>query len=113
MGAIAGTGCCYSQCIKWGGDPQSAADLPAVLEKKAANGSRHLVFGPQIRIIEHMRITPRVTLYLALAVTVMVPPAMLAQFRHPRYLHARSDLRRATILMRLPDDPNVMRDMQE
>jgi hypothetical protein len=60
-----------------------------------------------------MRITPRVTLYLALAVTVMVPPAMLAQFRHPRYLHARSDLRRATILMRLPDDPNVMRDMQE
>ncbi len=38
---------------------------------------------------------------------------MLAQFRHPRYIHARSDLRRAVILMRLPDEPNVMRDMRD
>jgi len=37
---------------------------------------------------------------------------MMAQFRHPRYLHARSDLRRAILLMRIPDEPNVMRDMQ-
>jgi tetratricopeptide (TPR) repeat protein len=36
-----------------------------------------------------------------------------AQGRHPRYLHARTDLRRAIILMRVPDEPNVMRDMQE
>ena len=34
-----------------------------------------------------------------------------AQFRHPAYLHARSDLRRATLLMRIPDEPNVNRDM--
>jgi hypothetical protein len=34
-----------------------------------------------------------------------------AQFRHPSYLHARSDLRRATLLMRIPDEPNVNRDM--
>ena len=36
---------------------------------------------------------------------------MWAQYRHPRYLHARSDLRRAVLLMRIPDQPNVMRDM--
>lgn len=35
----------------------------------------------------------------------------LAQPRHPAYLHARSDLRRATLLMRIPDEPNVNRDM--
>jgi hypothetical protein len=34
-----------------------------------------------------------------------------AQGRHPAYLHARSDLRRATLLMRIPDEPNVNRDM--
>lgn len=34
-----------------------------------------------------------------------------AQFRHPAYLRARSDLRRATLLMRIPDEPNVNRDM--
>jgi hypothetical protein len=36
-----------------------------------------------------------------------------AQGRHPHYIHARADLRRAIILMRVPDEPNVMRDMQE
>jgi hypothetical protein len=50
---------------------------------------------------------------MLLAGIVLAPPAIQAQFRHPRYLHARSDLRRAVLLMRLPDDPNVMRDMQE
>jgi hypothetical protein len=38
-------------------------------------------------------------------------PFAAAQFRHPAYLHARSDLRRATLLMRIPDEPNVNRDM--
>lgn len=60
-----------------------------------------------------MRITRRVPSCLALAAAVLAPLAIQAQFRHPRYLHARSDLRRATLLMRLPDEPNVMRDMQE
>jgi hypothetical protein len=41
----------------------------------------------------------------------MVAPMAQAQFRHPSYLHARSDLRRATLLMRIPDEPNVNRDM--
>ena len=30
---------------------------------------------------------------------------------YPAYLRARSDLRRATLLMRIPDEPNVNRDM--
>jgi hypothetical protein len=38
-------------------------------------------------------------------------PYAAAQPRHPAYLHARSDLRRATLLMRIPDEPNVNRDM--
>ena len=47
---------------------------------------------------------------VALAATALAPFAA-AQFRHPAYLHARSDLRRATLLMRIPDEPNVNRDM--
>ncbi len=38
-------------------------------------------------------------------------PFAAAQYRHPAYLHARSDLRRATLLMRVPEEPNVTRDM--
>jgi hypothetical protein len=45
-----------------------------------------------------------------MALTALAPFAA-AQFRHPAYLHARSDLRRATLLMRIPDEPNVNRDM--
>lgn len=41
----------------------------------------------------------------------MAGVAAQAQFRHPLYLRARSDLRRAVLLMRAPDEPNVMRDM--
>ncbi len=51
------------------------------------------------------------SLTAALAIAVSLPLGMLAQFRHPRYLRARSDLRRAVLLMRVPDQPNVMRDM--
>jgi hypothetical protein len=43
----------------------------------------------------------------------LLPSQLAAQGRHPRYLHARSDLRRSITLMRLSDEPNVMRDMQE
>ncbi len=45
-----------------------------------------------------------------LALAALAPFAA-AQFRHPAYLHARSDLRRATLLMRVPEEPNVSRDM--
>jgi hypothetical protein len=47
------------------------------------------------------------SLWMALALA----PFAAGQFRHPAYLHARSDLRRATLLMRIPDEPNVSRDM--
>ena len=60
-----------------------------------------------------MTITRRVPACLVLAVMALTPLAIQAQFRHPRYLRARSDLRRATLLMRIPDEPNVMRDMQQ
>ena len=33
--------------------------------------------------------------------------------RHPRYLHARSDLRRAQWLLRVHDEPNVMHHARE
>ena len=58
-----------------------------------------------------MRITKQAPILMALAATALAPFAANAQFRHPAYLHARSDLRRATLLMRIPDEPNVNRDM--
>ena len=57
-----------------------------------------------------MKTFHKAPLLLALAAGVLAPMAQ-AQFRHPAYLHARSDLRRATLLMRIPDEPNVNRDM--
>jgi hypothetical protein len=50
-------------------------------------------------------------LALVLLAAVPLAPFAAAQFRHPAYLHARSDLRRATLFMRIPDEPNVNRDM--
>ncbi len=46
------------------------------------------------------------------ACAILLPCALAAQGRHPHYLHARSDLRRATLLMRVPEEPNVARDME-
>lgn len=58
-----------------------------------------------------MTMRHKLPLAAALAIATSLPLGMWAQNRHPRYLHARSDLRRAVLLMRLPDEPNVMRDM--
>jgi hypothetical protein len=49
----------------------------------------------------------------AVALATLAPFQLSAQGRHPRYIHARADLRRAFLLMRVPEEPNVMRDMQE
>ncbi len=49
---------------------------------------------------------------VALAAAALAPFAAHAQPRHPAYLRARADLRRATLLMRLRDEPNVNRDME-
>jgi hypothetical protein len=55
-----------------------------------------------------MKLSKHAPLLMALAA---LAPFAAAQYRHPSYLHARSDLRRATLLMRIPDEPNVNRDM--
>ena len=50
-----------------------------------------------------------------LALTVMLAPAMVSADtpgRHPAYLHARTDLRTAQMLMRVHDEPNVMRNLR-
>jgi hypothetical protein len=59
-----------------------------------------------------MSYSPRIAILTGLAVALLAPSAGRAQFRHPRYLHARSDLRRAQLLMQVPEEPNVMRDMR-
>lgn len=60
-----------------------------------------------------MKYTGKPTILAAIALAALAPFELAAQGHHPRYLHARTDLRRSIILMRLPDEPNVMRDMQE
>jgi len=59
-----------------------------------------------------MSYSPRMAILTGLAVALLAPSAGRAQYRHPRYLHARSDLRRAQLLMQVPEEPNVMRDMR-
>jgi len=58
-----------------------------------------------------MNYSRQVTIVAAVALAML--PFPLSAQHHPRYIHARADLRRAVILMRLPDEPNVMRDMEE
>lgn len=58
-----------------------------------------------------MTMRHRYSLIAAFAIALSLPLGMWAQFHHPRYLSARTDLRRAQLLMRVPDEPNVMRDM--
>jgi hypothetical protein len=55
-----------------------------------------------------MKMFKNASILIALAA---LAPFAAAQFRHPAYLHARSDLRRATLLMRVSEEPNVARDM--
>ncbi len=55
------------------------------------------------------------TLSVAALAAAMVPAAVNADTpgRHPAYLHARSDLRRAQLLMRMREEPNVTRRLVE
>jgi hypothetical protein len=59
-----------------------------------------------------MNIRCRIPWLVAISAATLLSFGLVAQGRHPRYLHARSDLRRAVLLMRISDEPNVMRDMQ-
>src|SRR5580692_8108913 len=49
-----------------------------------------------------------------LTLTIMLAPVIVsadAPGRHPAYLHARTDLRTAQFLLRVHDEPNVMRNL--
>jgi hypothetical protein len=59
-----------------------------------------------------MKTFKQAPILMALAVAALAPFAAHAQGRHPAYLRARADLRRATLLMRIRDEPNVNRDME-
>lgn len=62
---------------------------------------------------QDMNYSRKASMIAALALAALAPFQLGAQGRHPRYLHARADLRRSILLMRVPDEPNVMRDMRE
>src|SRR5579871_3570975 len=55
----------------------------------------------------------RLIFQLPIWIALLMPLAAPAQWwaRHPRYLRARTDLRRAHFLLNLRDEPMVMRDM--
>jgi len=59
--------------------------------------------------------TKKLFSFIFLAAAVSTPMLLRADTpgRHPAYLHARSDLRRAQMLMRVHDDPDVMRRIHQ
>ena len=60
-----------------------------------------------------MNYSRKASMIAAVVLATLSPFQLAAQGRHPRYIHARADLRRSIALMRIPDEPNVMRDMRE
>ena len=46
------------------------------------------------------------------AVAMLLAPAGAYAQRHPRYLHARTDLRTAQLLARVREEPNVTRNLE-
>src|ERR1700691_4691148 len=58
---------------------------------------------------------PTLTLSLVALAAALTPAAVNADTpgRHPAYLHARSDLRRAQFLLRVREEPNVTRRLVE
>jgi len=64
------------------------------------------------RVVDAIITGGKLSVWTVVSLAMLLPSDLPAQPRHALYLHARSDLRRATLLMRLPDEPNVMRDMQ-
>lgn len=51
-------------------------------------------------------------LTLMAAAALFVPAGLYAQGRHPRYLRARTDLRRAQLFARVKEEPNVSRNLE-
>jgi hypothetical protein len=46
------------------------------------------------------------------AAALLAPAGMYAQGRHPHYLSARTDLRRAQLFARVKEEPNVTRNLE-
>ncbi|MGB9455945.1 MAG: hypothetical protein ABSB23_01515 [Bryobacteraceae bacterium] len=57
----------------------------------------------------------KLSIILAAAAALAVSAVAFADTpgRHPRYLHARTDLRTAQFLLRVQDEPNVMRHVRQ
>jgi hypothetical protein len=49
---------------------------------------------------------------LIAAAALLAPAAVYAQGRHPHYLSARTDLRRAQLFARVREEPNVTRNLE-
>jgi hypothetical protein len=49
---------------------------------------------------------------LMAAAALLAPAGVYAQGRHPRYLHARTDLRTAQLFARVREEPNVTRNLE-
>src|SRR5580692_6376749 len=54
----------------------------------------------------------KITIACTAAVLLLVTASAMAQGRHPRYLHARTDLRSAQFFARVREEPNVTRNLQ-
>jgi hypothetical protein len=52
------------------------------------------------------------TLGVMLIVAVFAPASGHAEGRHPRYLHARTDLRATQLYLRVREEPNVTRNLR-
>src|SRR5579863_10100636 len=50
-------------------------------------------------------------MFAVAAATIFAPTGAHAQGRHPRYLHARTDLRTTQFYLRVREEPNVTRNL--
>jgi hypothetical protein len=54
----------------------------------------------------------KITIACAAAALLLLTVSGMAQGRHPRYLHARTDLRAAQFFLRVREEPNVTRNCE-
>jgi hypothetical protein len=84
-----------------------------IIKLDSGYGFRHnrkARLGVNVKQEENMRNT-KFTIILAIAAALAF--STLAWGRHPRYMHARTDLRTALLLLRVHDEPNVMRHVHQ
>jgi hypothetical protein len=59
-----------------------------------------------------MRLRILALMFTIAATAVLAPTGVHAQGRHPRYLHARTDLRTTQFYLRVREEPNVTRNLR-